>query len=322
MCDWSKAQVRFLALFSICILFAFPKSILTFFLLQNAARSSFAQAGKRIVIVDGGLSFSTRVKADTAEQALNEAGINLAPQDKILPARFMPIAEGTRIIIRRQRQVTLILRGEKRTLHTFARSVGELLAELEFAPPPSATLSLSPPPPTPLAEKTVVTIREVVVKQIRRRERIAPPLKYQPSPSLPLGETKLVNPGKFGWREKTYALKYIDGKLTQRKLLKSRTITSPRPRIFLRGTRVEVLARQFGIASWYHAPAGTAAHPSYPPGSKLRVTSLAHKRSVIVKVREQGPFTPGRIVDLSAPSFSKLAPLTKGTIKVRVELLR
>jgi rare lipoprotein A len=43
----------------------------------------------------------------------------------------------------------------------------------------------------------------------------------------------------------------------------------------------------------------TAAHPSLPFGTRLRVTNVATGRSVTVRVNDRGPYVAGRIVDVS-----------------------
>ena len=43
----------------------------------------------------------------------------------------------------------------------------------------------------------------------------------------------------------------------------------------------------------------TAAHPTLPLGSYVRVTNLRNGRAVVVKVNDRGPIVQGRIIDLS-----------------------
>lgn len=64
----------------------------------------------------------------------------------------------------------------------------------------------------------------------------------------------------------------------------------------------------------------TAAHPTLPLPSMVRVTNKQNGRSMIVRVNDRGPFKPGRIIDLSRASAQKLGIL--GIAKVRVEYLK
>ena len=89
-----------------------------------------------------------------------------------------------------------------------------------------------------------------------------------------------------------------------------------------------------GRASWYalhgsrtangerfDASAMTAAHPSAPFGSHLRVTNLSNGRSVVVRVNDRGPHVPGRAIDVSRAAAEALGFKGRGTQKVRIEHL-
>lgn len=93
---------------------------------------------------------------------------------------------------------------------------------------------------------------------------------------------------------------------------------------------------QSGRASWYgpglHGKvtasgetfddaALTAAHKSLPLGSKARVTNVKNGNSVEVKINDRGPFTQGRIIDLSRAAARALGILERGIAIVRVELV-
>lgn len=66
----------------------------------------------------------------------------------------------------------------------------------------------------------------------------------------------------------------------------------------------------------------TAAHRTLPFDTKIKVTNLANKKSVIVRVNDRGPFVKDRIVDLSKEAAVKLDFIDKGVTKVRLEVLR
>ncbi len=92
--------------------------------------------------------------------------------------------------------------------------------------------------------------------------------------------------------------------------------------------------KQTGIGSWYgrkfHGQrtssgepydmyAMTAAHPTLPIPSYVRVTSEATKKTVIVRVNDRGPFHSGRIIDLSYTAAAKLGYINNGSTRVGVE---
>lgn len=92
-----------------------------------------------------------------------------------------------------------------------------------------------------------------------------------------------------------------------------------------------------GIASWYgkkfhgqKTSSGepydmygmTAAHPTLPIPSYVRVTNPANNKSVVVRVNDRGPFHANRIIDLSYTAAWKLGYIGNGSTQVTVELLQ
>jgi rare lipoprotein A len=74
-----------------------------------------------------------------------------------------------------------------------------------------------------------------------------------------------------------------------------------------------------GSASWYQAPAGTCAHPSLPFGTLVTVTNLANGATTQCRVEDRGPYSGGRIIDLSESTFSQIASPSEGVIQVRIQ---
>lgn len=65
----------------------------------------------------------------------------------------------------------------------------------------------------------------------------------------------------------------------------------------------------------------TAAHPTLPLPSYVRVTNIENGRQVVVRVNDRGPFLQGRIIDLSYTAALKLGYLAKGSAMLEVERL-
>ena len=63
----------------------------------------------------------------------------------------------------------------------------------------------------------------------------------------------------------------------------------------------------------------TAAHPSLPFGTRVRVTNLANDRSVTVRINDRGPYTGGRIIDLSRAAAEEIGMIASGTARVKLE---
>lgn len=65
----------------------------------------------------------------------------------------------------------------------------------------------------------------------------------------------------------------------------------------------------------------TMAHKTLPFGTLVRVTNRANQRSVVVRVNDRGPWTAGRIGDVSVAAARELGMLRKGIARVRMEVL-
>jgi len=65
----------------------------------------------------------------------------------------------------------------------------------------------------------------------------------------------------------------------------------------------------------------TAAHRTFPLGSRARVTHLESGKSVEVDINDRGPYIDGRIIDLSHAAARALGITENGTAVVRVELI-
>jgi rare lipoprotein A len=65
----------------------------------------------------------------------------------------------------------------------------------------------------------------------------------------------------------------------------------------------------------------TAAHPSLPLGTWVRVTNLRNGRAVVVRVNDRGPVVDGRIIDLSYGAAGALDMRSKGIQKVRLDIV-
>ncbi|MDW7772227.1 MAG: septal ring lytic transglycosylase RlpA family protein [Desulfobulbaceae bacterium] len=66
----------------------------------------------------------------------------------------------------------------------------------------------------------------------------------------------------------------------------------------------------------------TAAHKTLPFGTKVLVTNLKNGKSTIVTINDRGPFIKSRIIDLTRTAFSQIENLNKGTVKVKIEVIK
>ena len=65
----------------------------------------------------------------------------------------------------------------------------------------------------------------------------------------------------------------------------------------------------------------TAAHPSLPFGTWVKVTNLRNGKDVVVRINDRGPFIKGRIIDLSISAAKEIGIIKSGTVQVKLEAL-
>ena len=65
----------------------------------------------------------------------------------------------------------------------------------------------------------------------------------------------------------------------------------------------------------------TAAHRSLRFGTRVRVTNLRNRKSVVVTINDRGPYAKGRIVDLSRAAAQHLGMIKSGVARVRLKVV-
>lgn len=91
-----------------------------------------------------------------------------------------------------------------------------------------------------------------------------------------------------------------------------------------------------GMASWYgpefhgkRTASGetydqrelTAAHKTLPFNTVVRVTNLDNGKQVVVRINDRGPYSRGRVIDLSRAAAEEVSMIGAGTARVRIEVL-
>jgi peptidoglycan lytic transglycosylase len=93
---------------------------------------------------------------------------------------------------------------------------------------------------------------------------------------------------------------------------------------------------EYGKASWYGMEfqgrptasgqtydmfGKSAAHRILPLDTMVRVVNLSNNKSIIVPVKDRGPFVKGRVIDLSYGAAKELDMIGPGVVDVKVEAL-
>jgi rare lipoprotein A len=71
----------------------------------------------------------------------------------------------------------------------------------------------------------------------------------------------------------------------------------------------------------FNSNAMTMAHKTLPFGTRVKVTNLANKKSVVVRVNDRGPTDPGRIGDLTTGAARKIGMTKAGVVDARLDVI-
>ena len=66
----------------------------------------------------------------------------------------------------------------------------------------------------------------------------------------------------------------------------------------------------------------TAAHPTLPFGTMVKVTDTRNNRSVVVRINDRGPTQADRVIDLSRAAAAKLGMIRAGLVPVKLEVVK
>lgn len=314
-----KAFVRILFALTILLLSAVFLNLLFSDKADSKDRFQNALTGapKRIILIDDSLVFEINSSANTVKEFLTEQNINSKENDLILPPKNSRILSGTRIIMQRAKNITIIDNKKEIKARTLLRNVEETLWEngIEI----SADDIVSPERNSLITNKTEIKIIRVEIEEEMARENIDFKKITETSDKMGWRESKVTQKGVLGIQEIKYKIICHNGKEISRKVLETKIIKNSLPEITLKGTYVKLGKSHKGLASWYAAKTLTAANPWLPIGSYVKVTNRANGKSVIVQIADRGPFGNGRIIDLDKTAFQEIASLEQGVVDVKIE---
>jgi uncharacterized protein YabE (DUF348 family) len=276
---------------------------------------------KPVTILLDGKPRRVVVTGITVQEVLNEVALRGRLADFVHPSRGARVSSGMTIVYDRAVDVTVLHDDHAERVVTNATSVGAVVKELGISLgkrdrlEPVATASPSPGMQIKVLRvgiRNEVQMVSLPFETILRRDR-----------NLEYGLHKVVQTGRSGARRVHYQSKYVNGVRVSRHVIGSTLLRAPRARIIAIGAGfpgcVCNRGTQTGGATWYSQAQGlSAAHPTLPFGTVVRVENLANGKWVNVVIRDRGPYGSGRIIDLSDEAFRRIASLSTGVIKVRI----
>ncbi|SHM47105.1 septal ring lytic transglycosylase RlpA family protein [Chitinophaga sp. CF418] len=77
--------------------------------------------------------------------------------------------------------------------------------------------------------------------------------------------------------------------------------------------------RKTASGETYRGGGLTAAHRTLPFGTKVKVLNISNGKSVTVRINDRGPFSQGRVIDLSKKAAKRIGMLTTGVAVVEIK---
>ena len=221
--------------------------------------------------------------------------------------------------------VRTVVAGKVHDVFTNARTTGELLSAMGITPGVHDRVRPSSSTPLHVGSTVVVDRVQVLTRELRRSIPFATRTLW--TTELPIGRTEVVSHGMAGLAFVTERVVVVNGRVESTSVTGERVVRPPVDQLYRSGPASPSLPMgapgghvAAGQATWYDPPWSglTAASPWIPFGTHVTVTDVATGRTVIVVISDRGPFSPGRIIDLSPEAFSVLSPLGRGVLDVRI----
>jgi len=183
-------------------------------------------------VLDDGFPVWVTTEAGSVGQGLASLGVTLREGDVVDPPLWWPLSPGLRVVVRRAKDVQLIIGGQAGHLRTQAATVGELLAQQMVSLGPQD--EVQPSPAAALEDGAVVRVIRVKVGEETEERRLPRPVEYRDDPSLSPAHSYVASWGSDGLVRRRYEVVYKDGQLWERRLV-DEEVVPPQPMLIVRG---------------------------------------------------------------------------------------
>ena len=198
--------------------------------------------GRKLTVTVDGQTKEYWTTATTVDSALKDLGIR-ADGAVLSASRSQSLGRsGLTLAVTTPKKVTFVADGKTRTVTSTSSTVFGLLAELGVTKKVDDVVS--PTMPTALDQGMKVTLKRVVIKDLRVWQAIGYGTTQQKDASLYKGQTKVVKAGKKGTRVVVQRKTWVDGKLTTTKVMSNKVSTKPVAAVVKVGTKARPVAVQ------------------------------------------------------------------------------
>ncbi|TAM88598.1 MAG: DUF348 domain-containing protein [Jatrophihabitans sp.] len=215
--------------------------------IDNGGRIVYAR-GRLLHLTVDGMQRDVWTTAPTVAAALAQLGYSTADFTSVSRAKRLPLSP-TDIDVRTSKSVTIVADGATTAVTTTDSTVGDLLTDLSVAV--TADDQVSPAVTAPITEGMTVRVQRVTRTTSTEQGPIPFPTTKNNDPNLPTGQTQIVQAGRNGVAQTTWALVYVDGTLAGKTQVSSTVLKAPVPQVVNVGVGPAVAA----------APAAPAPSP-------------------------------------------------------------
>ncbi|MBP2072176.1 MULTISPECIES: G5 domain-containing protein [Thermoanaerobacterium] len=290
---------------------------------------------KQVTITDNGKTIVATTFKSTVKDLLAEKNIKFRKEDVITPSLDSKLKEGMKVNIKRAYPVVIHVDGKDITIYTVKPTLKDVLAQGKITLSPIDRIS------TPINSKTYsgmnVTITRVDEKIVTQDEDIAYEVQTVKNDDMARGQTKVVQEGQNGKREKTIKITYEDGKEISRQVLKDVVVQNPITEIVQVGTLGLLTTSRGETYRYREMKIMDATGYDAPPGS-LTYTGATVRRGIIavdprviplgtrLYVEGYGPGVAadigeaikGNIIDLFFTSYKEACNWGRRTVRVYI----
>jgi uncharacterized protein YabE (DUF348 family) len=207
------------------------------------APAELIRAGATVVVARGRPLTLTLDGRTTTRWVTTRTVAELTSALRLDPARTQASAvpdtviprNGMRLVIRTEKRLSLLHDGERRRLTTYAATPTELLQEQNLRL--EGRDEVKPAANASLAGVRHVRLIRVTVKPRRQTVRVDPPVKVRKNPDWMLDQQVTIDPGRPGRADQRVEYIFRDGRFSERKVISSRTLVEPEPKVVRKGTR-------------------------------------------------------------------------------------
>ena len=203
-------------------------------LAKTVAAIAAPTPAKHVTLVHDGLSETVETHAGSAEELLAERSVFRSPEDALNVDPASPLYDGETVVFRAAVPITVVVDGVPRTLRSAAANVADLLNQQAVVF--DRHDRVSPDLAGAIENDSVVTVSHVESWTETVRKKLVAKVVKRWAFTLPIGQTKVVDPGSPGIAETAYAVtRTADRKALRRTALVSRVLRAPRARIVAEG---------------------------------------------------------------------------------------